>query len=68
MKRIKPMIKYYYIFLSILVFASIGGCDKDFEEMNQNPNAPVTMDPDMLFTYSLYTGMGSYNNGALCNG
>ncbi len=61
MKKIKPMIKYFKIFLSILVFASISGCDKDFEEMNQNPNAPAAMDPDMLFTYSLYTGMGSYD-------
>ncbi|CAN5281984.1 SusD/RagB family nutrient-binding outer membrane lipoprotein [soil metagenome] len=38
-------IKYYLLVLLLLV---LGACEKDFEEVNSNPNVPVVVTPDLL--------------------
>ena len=35
-------------------------CRKSMDELNVNPNAPDQTNPDYLFTYSVYSGMGTY--------
>lgn len=40
------------------------GCDKGFEELNENPNQPTTTNPDQLFTEALYMGAGQFLTGA----
>lgn len=46
---------------SLIGFFLLSGCEKNFEELNSNPNAPDFTNPDYLFTYSVVKGMGSYN-------
>ena len=52
-----------FMTLLFLLLAS-SGCRKDMDELNINPNAPVTVNPDYLFTYSVVKGMGSYITNA----
>lgn len=40
------------------------GCKKSMDELNVNPNAPVSVSPDYLFTYSVVKGQGSYITNA----
>ena len=40
------------------------GCKKSMDELNVNPNAPVSVSPDYLFTYSVVRGQGSYITNA----
>ncbi len=39
-------------------------CKKNMDELNINPNAPVTVNPDYLFTFSVVKGQGSYITNA----
>lgn len=48
--------KRFYLLLLIAFFA----CTKDFEELNKNPTSPPSMNPDLLFTYSVKSSMGAY--------
>jgi hypothetical protein len=50
MKKIRQL-----ILLSAFLIL-IGGCDKDFVEINTNPFALTTMDPGLLFAGSQRTG------------
>lgn len=53
-----------YIIIPLLLLLSVVllcSCEKSFDELNSNPNAPDFTNPDYLFTYSVVKGMGSYN-------
>lgn len=50
-----------YLFLLCVVF--IQSCDKDFEELNQNPNQTPNIDPEYLFSQSLLKGAGQFSTG-----
>jgi hypothetical protein len=61
----KNIIKKYSIFMSLIVLTIIG-CDGGFEELNQNPNDPLQVSPNLLLgqiakstvdlTYSTFNG------------
>lgn len=44
----------------ILIFLGILSCTKDFEEINTNPNDPVKVEPEYLFTNSLRQALDLY--------
>ena len=44
-----------------LVAVSAVSCDKGFEELNVNPNAPTIANPDQLFTEALIINAGQFN-------
>lgn len=50
----------YIAILSVLLFSQ---CTKDFEDINTNPNQPITAHVDYLFTESLVRGVGDYGTG-----
>jgi len=52
----------YKIILSLLLvfFVSVS-CEK-LDLLNENPNEPEYINPDYLFTYSVLSGIGGYNN------
>ena len=39
------------------------GCDKDFEQLNVDPNQPTTANPDQLFTEVLVVNAGQFGTG-----
>lgn len=51
--------KSLLLFIGVM-FLILPGCQKSMDELNVNPNAPVTTNPDYLFTYSVVKGMNSY--------
>ncbi len=54
----------FTLLTAILLFTIAPGCRKSMDELNVNPNAPVSTNPDYLFTYSIVKGMGSYITNA----
>ena len=54
------MKKYLLILTTFLVLQS---CDKNFEELNQNPNQSLTINPEYLFSQSLLKGSGQFSTG-----
>jgi len=44
----------------ILLFVGLFSCTKDFEEINTNPNNPVKVEPEYLFTTSLRQALDLY--------
>jgi len=44
----------YKILLPILFAALFTACDKDFEELNTNPNAPIEVEPSLLLRQVIY--------------
>lgn len=50
--------------VALLLLVSAPACRKSMDELNVNPNAPVSVNPDYLFTYSIVKGMGSYITNA----
>ncbi|MFV0540585.1 MAG: SusD/RagB family nutrient-binding outer membrane lipoprotein [Aestuariibaculum sp.] len=49
------------IFIFLLIVATLGSCDKGFEELNVNPTKPTQLDPSTKLTFiQLYTGGSSY--------
>lgn len=46
----KTKFKVIYIGFALLL-AVVGGCDKDFEEINRNPNNPETVSPALLLPH-----------------
>lgn len=60
----KKNLLYLVIFTFSLIVPFTTGCKKSMDELNVNPNAPVTVNPDYLFTYSVVKGMNSYITNA----
>jgi hypothetical protein len=56
MKKIRQLI-FFSAFLLL-----IGGCDKDFVEINTNPFAITSIDPGLLFAGSQRVELGSWNS------
>jgi hypothetical protein len=56
MKKIRQLI----LFSAFLLL--IGGCDKDFVEINTNPFAITSIDPGLLFAGSQRVELGSWNS------
>ena len=46
--------------LLLVIFVSVS-CEK-LDLLNENPNEPEYINPDYLFTYSVLSGIGGYNN------
>lgn len=53
-----------FLFAGILSLGVISSCRKSMDELNVNPNAPQTVNPDYLFTYAVVKGMNSYITNA----
>ncbi len=47
----------------IAILALIVSCDKDFEDLNTNPNEPTIANANYLFTESLAQGAGQFSTG-----
>ncbi|MEO0471978.1 MAG: SusD/RagB family nutrient-binding outer membrane lipoprotein, partial [Bacteroidota bacterium] len=47
--------KKIYISISLIILLALGGCEKDFEEINRNPFSPTTTDIGPLFNQSIST-------------
>jgi hypothetical protein len=50
-------------YVLLVCIALIQSCDKNFEELNQNPNQSPTIDPEYLFSQSLLKGAGQFSTG-----
>src|SRR5215211_1710650 len=48
----------FNITAALLLAGVLGSCDKNFEEMNRNPNAYVDPDVSQIFTYSIVRANG----------
>ncbi|WP_315815312.1 hypothetical protein [Paraflavitalea speifideaquila] len=48
--------KYTRLLPVVLCAAALQSCDKDFEEINTNPNAVSTPTPQFIFSKALYDG------------
>lgn len=57
----KKNIRLYIVFTSVLV---LGACTKDFEEINTNPNSPVTTRPEYHFTEAITQTAYAYEENA----
>ena len=53
------MNKYIYITLLAILLS----CDKGFEELNQNPNQSMNVNPNYLLSQSLIKGSGQFSTG-----
>ena len=51
MKKMKKMKIFTLITLSVLLFAQ---CDDNFDELNTDPNAAISVDPSTLLTSAQY--------------
>ena len=58
MKIIKKLIYIPAVLVIILAFSK---CQKNFEDINTNPNFPTVTNPNYLFTYILKEGGGEYD-------
>ena len=45
---------YKYILLFACLGIAISSCTNDFEEINTNPNAPVSVQPSLLLRQVIY--------------
>lgn len=45
-----------YTLVSLVLLLASTACTKDFEELNANPNAPESVDPQFLLTNIIYNG------------
>lgn len=45
-----------YTLVSLIVMLASTGCTKDFDEINTNPNAPESVDPQFLLSNIIYNG------------
>src|SRR5690554_28842 len=57
-KSMKQLIKYYIALCTILIF--LGGCDKDFVEINTNPYALTDVDPALVFAGAQRSHLGNW--------
>ncbi|MBC7923021.1 MAG: SusD/RagB family nutrient-binding outer membrane lipoprotein [Ferruginibacter sp.] len=48
------------IVILCLLASSLGSCTEDFEEINENPNNPVVVNPDFLLTTSQFETLNLY--------
>jgi hypothetical protein len=48
--------KYKLILIALISIPIFISCEKDFGDINVNPNAPTTTNPDFIFTEALITG------------
>lgn len=51
-----PRLKIYHSILALGLLAGLSSCDKDFEEVNTNPNASTSANPDLLFSQAILKG------------
>ncbi len=59
----KLLLKKYTCFLSLACFVfALSSCDKNFEEINTNPNAVSTPTPEYIFSKALYDGAANSGN------
>ena len=49
--------KYISIFLILVIGGSSFSCTDDFEELNQNPNEPTLVPPEVIFPYAIREGI-----------
>ena len=54
------MKKFTYILITFCFFYS---CERNFEDMNQNPNEALNINPEYLFSESLLKGSGQFSTG-----
>lgn len=52
----------YKIALSLILILFVSISCKKLDTLNENPNEPEYINPDYLFTYSVLSGIGGYNN------
>lgn len=52
------MKKIFYLFIASLSLFGVS-CDKDFEEINTSPDLPTSTDPNLLLSYSLFSGQNA---------
>src|SRR5690606_32520596 len=57
-KSMKQIIKFYIALCTILIF--LGGCDKDFVEINTNPYAITEVDPALVFAGAQRSHLGNW--------
>ncbi len=51
-----PRFKLYHSILALGLLGGLSSCDKDFEEINTNPNASTVANPDLLFSQAILKG------------
>jgi hypothetical protein len=62
--------KNIYFLLFVIATSLFAGCTSDFEEINENPNAPEQVSPEFLLTnvISVQLNENTYNQGLRLNG
>ena len=50
-------------YIAFFIVLSCSQCTKGFEDLNTNPNEPITAHVDYLFTEALVRGVGGYGTG-----
>lgn len=56
-----PRFKIYHSILALGLMAGFSSCDKDFEEVNTNPNASTNPNADYLFSQAILRGNYIYD-------